>query len=437
MKISIFGMGYVGTTSAACLLDEGHHIVAIDINLSKINNLSCGKTPMIYEEKIEELLLDGYNDGRLKSSINSLDGVVDCDMIWICVGTPSKFDGGIDLSYINTVIKEIGKALKKTPNRPLIVIRSTCLPGTMDNEIIPLLENISKLKNGIDIKIVFHPEFLREGTAVDDFKNPSKIVVGECFGGNADLLFDLYKQHNVPFFRLNFKEAEMVKYCDNLFHAMKTTFANEMGVLSDFIGIDARRIADVYCSDTKLNISTSYLRPGAAYGGSCLPKDLKAIMRFASLNYLQLPLLKGIAESNEKQINNLIKNILSYNVSKIGMVGIAFKKGTNDIRESPYVEIAKSLIGEGIELKIYDPLVNQEFLIGINKEQFYNNFKNVDKMLVNSLDELLSMDLIVINHDIVNCNYIKKLIEKDIKILDVANIKGVDRSIFGYKGIYW
>jgi len=437
MKISIFGMGYVGSTTAACFLDDGHEVIAVDIDVLKINKLSKGEPPMIQEKGVEGSLYRGYRSGSLKATINSFEGVSKSDIIFICVGTPSDFDGSINLSYVKNVIKDIGISLKKTINRPLIVVRSTCLPGAMDNDIKPLLEESSGLIIGKDLDLVFHPEFLREGTAVDDFRNPPKIVVGESRGSASDRLFDIYKGYNAPCFKLSYGEAEMVKYCDNLFHALKITFANEVAIVANSLGVDSRIIADVYCSDTKLNISTAYLNPGFAYGGSCLPKDLRAILRLASLNYLQLPMLQGVIESNSKQIYNLIHRILSYGSSKVGMVGVAFKKGTNDVRESPYVKVAKSLIGEGIEVLIYDPLVKKECLIGSNKKQFYNNFKNIDGLLVSKLNDLSCADLIVINHDIVDKNIVLEWLSKGINIIDLVGIKGIERENEGYEGIYW
>jgi len=437
MKISIFGMGYVGTTTAACLLNDNHRIIGVDIDILKVNKLRQGKTPMIYEEGIEELLLNGYKKGLLHATDNLLEGIKGCDIILICVGTPSKFDGSIDLSYIETVIRDIGLELKKINDRPLIVVRSTCVPGTMKNRIKPLLEEISGLVVGEDIKLIFHPEFLREGTAVDDFKNPPKIVIGELRAGDSDILFDIYKDYKAPCFKLSYGEAEMVKYCDNLFHALKVTFANEVASISHSIGVDSRKVAEVYCSDKKLNISETYLYPGNPYGGSCLPKDLKAILRFAELNYLQLPMLKGILESNDKQINNFVNRILSYNPSMVGMVGIAFKEGTDDMRNSPYVEIAKSLIGEGISLQIYDPLVNQDYLIGSNKKQVNKNFKNIDKLMIETTDSLLYSDLILINQPIIIADKIKIWLEAEIRIIDLVGIKGVDQESQFYEGIYW
>jgi GDP-mannose 6-dehydrogenase len=284
---------------------------------------------------------------------------------------------------------------------------------------------------------VFHPEFLRESTAVKDFDNPPKIIVGEARPGAADLLLKIYEKYDAPRFQLKLEEAEMVKYCDNLFHALKITFANEVAAVADSVGVDSRRVAEVFCADTKLNVSPTYLRPGFAYGGSCLPKDLRAILRFASLKSLRLPMLQGVLESNEVQIHNLISRILRYKPNTVGMVGIAFKPNTDDMRESPNVKVAKALIGEGITLRIYDQSVQPDRLIGSNKEQVQKALRHLEALLVSSLDDLLGTDLIIVNHPVVDSNQVNKWLNSGIRVLDLANIKNVDRNTDGYEGIYW
>jgi len=435
MKITIFGMGYVGITSAACLLEDGHDITGVDINKIKVKYLRQKKYSFIKEKGIPKRLSNGYENKKLNITSNAVEGIIGSDMIWICVGTPSKYDGSVDTSYVETVIKEIGEILKKVNDRPLIVVRSTCLPGTIENKIIPILEETTGLKVGKDINVVFHPEFLREGTSIEDFKYPSRIVVGGFCDNAMNFLLSIYKDYDTLFFKLSYKEAEMVKYCDNIFHAFKITFANEMATISNSFGIDSRKIAKVYCSDKKLNISSLYLCPGFAYGGSCLPKDTRAILNYANSNFIKLPMLEGIVESNQVQINNFISRILKYKPFRIGIIGLSFKSGTDDIRESPYVKVAKSFIGEGIELKIYDPLICQNNLIGSNKKQFQQSFRNMDNFLISSLEEILSSDIIIINHPIVNTEQIKLWLEKGIKIIDVANVADIDHD--GYEGIYW
>ncbi|MEO0973218.1 MAG: nucleotide sugar dehydrogenase, partial [Pseudomonadota bacterium] len=283
MKIGLFGMGYVGVVTGACLLRDGHHVTGIDPVQGKVDDLAAGQPP-IQEPMVGELLRAGHADGRLHASTDPVDGVRDADLVLLCVGTPSQPDGGIDLTYVKRCVEQIGQALASLQARPLIVLRSTSLPGTTENVVIPTLEQASGLVVGKDIDVVFHPEFLREGKAVEDFDRPPKIVVGEQRPGGGDRLMDLYpEKYDAPRFRMTLGESEMVKYCDNLYHAVKVTFANEVGAIARSIGVDARRVADVFCADTKLNVSAAYLRPGFAFGGSCLPKDLRAIARFSSL----------------------------------------------------------------------------------------------------------------------------------------------------------
>lgn len=436
MRISIFGMGYVGTVSGACLLRDGHEVIGVDPVVAKVTDLAEGHCP-IQEPGVAEMLAKGHKSGRLKATTDPSEGIAGSDMLWICVGTPSRPDGEVDLSALDTVIGQIGRALRNSKDHPLVVLRSTCLPGTTSNRVIPLLEESSGLKVGRDIHVVFHPEFLREGVALEDFDNPPKIVVGEAHPGDGDLLLSVYEKYDAPRFRLKFVEAEMVKYCDNLFHAMKITFANEVAAVAKSAGADARHVAEVYCADTKLNISPCYLKPGFAYGGSCLPKDLQAILRFASLKSLHLPMLQGVLESNEVQINNLIVRVLEYRPNMVGMVGLAFKSNTDDMRGSPYVKVAKALIGEGIRLRIYDPAVQPDRLIGSNKEQVQKALRHLADLLVPSLEDLSATDLIIVNHPIIDADCIHNWLNAGIGVLDLAGIDGVDSRADGYEGIYW
>ncbi len=436
MRISIFGTGYVGVVSGACLLRDGHEVVGVDPAVAKIEDLAQGRSP-IRETGVAELLAEGHKAGRLRATSDACEGVKDSDMVWICVGTPSEPDGGIDLSSVQTVVEQIGKALRGCETRPLIVLRSTTLPGTTENLVIPLLEEQSGLVVGKDIHVVFHPEFLREGSALQDFDKPPKIVVGEPRAGAGDLLLSAYEKYDAPRFRLGPAEAEMVKYCDNLFHALKITFANEVAAVAKSAGVDARKVADVFCADTKLNISERYLRPGFAFGGSCLGKDLRAIMRFASLKSLRLAMLPSVLASNENQIAELVERVLKYQPATVGMVGLAFKPNTDDMRESPYVKVAKALIGEGIKLRIYDPVVQPARLIGSNKEQVQKALRHLEQLLVGSVEELSAADLIILNHPVVDADCVRSWLKAGIRVLDLADIKGVDSSTDGYEGIYW
>ena len=436
MRISIFGMGYVGVVSAACLLRDGHEIVGIDPVGAKIADLIRGRSP-VQEPGVAALLAAAQREGRLKAIPSPKKGLFASDMAWICVGTPSDSDGGLNLAAVETVVRQIGQSLRESAARPLIVLRSTCLPGTTAERVIPLLEGESGLKVGRDIDLVFHPEFLREGTGVEDFLKPPKIVVGEDRPGAADRLLELYRGYDALVFRLSVVEAEMVKYWDNLFHALKITFANEMGAVAKSAGLDARKVAQVFCADTRLNISPKYLRPGPAFGGSCLPKDLRAILRLASLQSVRIPMLEKLLESNEVQIDSIVHRILAHQPKTVGMVGLAFKAGTDDMRESPYVRIAKALIGEGVRLLIYDPVVQPNLLIGSNKEQVQKALRHLEELLVGSLDDLSGADLILVNHAAVEAKRVLDWTKAGIRVLDAAGIAGVDSQTPNYEGLYW
>lgn len=429
-------MGYVGIVSSACLLRDGHQIFGVDPIASKASDMNAGHTP-IQEPGVAELLAGGHQDGRMAASTSPADGLADCDMAWICVGTPSRPDGGINLDYVERCIREIGACLRDTTARPLIVLRSTSLPGTTRKRVIPALEESSGLKVGKDLHVVFHPEFLREGSAVYDFDNPPKIVVGEAHAGAGDTLVKIYENYEAPRFRTELEVAEMVKYSDNLFHAIKVVFANEVGAIAHAVGADARRVAEIFCSDTKLNINPYYLRPGFAFGGSCLPKDLRAILRFAHVRSVQVPMFDGALESNKTQIEEFIARVLAKHPTRVGMVGLAFKPKTDDMRESPYVAVAKRLIGEGIKLRIYDPSVDTSQLIGSNREAVQAALGHLEALLVPSLDDLAACDLILVNHPTIDATVVSAWLKRGTKVLDLADIPGVDRQVAGYEGIAW
>ena len=436
MKISVFGMGYVGVVSGACLVRDGHEVMGVDPIRSKVADLAKGLTP-IQEPGVAELLANGYAAGRLSATTEPAKGVDSANMVWVCVGTPSSLEKGIDLSHVETVMGQIGQAMKDSGARPLVVLRSTVLPGSMQNLVIPTLEKVSGLKAGRDFHAVFHPEFLRESTAVDDFDNPPKIVVGEGVPGAGDRLMILYESFRVPKYRVTLGEAEMVKYCDNLFHALKVTFANEVGAIAHSAGIDARRVAEVFCSDTKLNISPRYLRPGFAYGGSCLPKDLRAILRYATLHAIRTPMLRGILESNKAQVEALVARVCAYKPKTVGMVGLAFKSNTDDMRESPYADVAKRLIGEGVSLRIYDPGVQVDKLIGANKKMVEAALGHLRELLTDSLDDLDCSDVVLINHKTVDAARVQKWVNAGVHVIDLASIEGVDLNSDAYEGIAW
>jgi len=429
-------MGYVGVVSAACLLRDGHHIVGVDKNPLKVGDLAHGRSP-IQEPGVTEMLAAGYGEGRLQATEDAGEGIEKCDMVWICVGTPSSSDGGLDLGAVEAVAREIGAALQKTDSRPLIVLRSTVLPGTTADRFIPALAEASGLEVGADIDVVFHPEFLREGVAVADFDEPPKIVIGEQRPGGGDRLMSIYEGYEAPRHRLLLGEAEMVKYSDNLFHAVKVTFANEIGALSRASGLDGRRVAEVFCSDTKLNISPRYLRPGFAFGGSCLPKDLRAVLRHSELLSVSAQMLRAVIPSNQAQIEALIQRVLAHKPKSVGIVGLAFKPNTDDMRESPHVMVAKRLIGEGISLKIFDSNVHTDRLIGSNKTAVQEALKHLEALLVPAVSDLSGSDLILVNHPVVDADQVNGWTTSGKTVIDLVGIAGVQAGSKGYEGIHW
>ncbi|MCB9849364.1 MAG: UDP-glucose/GDP-mannose dehydrogenase family protein [Phycisphaerales bacterium] len=436
MRISIFGMGYVGVVSSACLVRDGHEVIGVDPVEAKVADINAGRTP-IREDGVAEMLATGHAAGLLSASTHAADALAECDLAWICVGTPSQVDGGIDLRYVESCIREIGSCLKHMHARPLIVLRSTVLPGTTRETVIPLLEKSSGLTVGKDLHIVFHPEFLREGNAVHDFDEPPKIVIGEETAGAGDALEALYAKYDAPHFRAPLEVAELVKYSDNLFHAIKVVFANEMGAIAHAVGADAREVADIFCSDTKLNINPYYLRPGFAYGGSCLPKDLRAILRLAQQKNISVPLFESAPQSNRQLVEHFVDRVLRSKPQSVGMVGLAFKPGTDDMRESPYVEVAKRLLGEGMTLAIYDPAVDPSRLIGSNKQAVQTALRHLEQLIVHDIAALDACDTIVINHRAVNAEKVNAWLAAGKTTFDLVGIAGVVRTTPGYEGISW
>lgn len=434
MKISIFGLGYVGIVSAACLAKDGHHIIGVDISEEKVNQINQGRAPII-EEMISDLVQDGVRSGKLSATTNARQAIEGTDMALVCVGTPSLANGTIDTRYVKKVTAEIGELIKSRTRPFLFVLRSTVLPGTVGSIVIPELEKSSNRKIGDGIEVLFHPEFLREGTAVKDYYNPPKIVVGERESSAAQQVLDLYDGIESPRFVTSIEVAEMVKYADNAFHAVKITFTNEIGRFCEAHGIDSREVMDLFCADTKLNISTKYLQPGFAFGGSCLPKDLRALLFKSSTQGLSLPMIDSVLRSNKIQIEQALQMIIQGGGKRVGFVGLSFKPGTDDLRESPLVDLAEHLIGKGKELIIWDNNVRDAWLIGSNKAYIDKRIPHLVQVLVDSEEFLSDCDMIVIGHP-VSHELILNWLELGIDILDlVGSGHGITHP--RYQGIAW
>ncbi len=388
MKISIFGLGYVGTVSAGCLAQAGHEVVGVDPVRTKVDLINRGQSPII-EAEINEIVAACAQSGQLRATDDPVSAIQETEISFVCVGTPSQPNGNLDLRYIRRICEQIGAALRAKSARHTVVIRSTILPGTMRNIVIPILEEASGKKAGQDFGVCNNPEFLREGTAVKDFRQPPKTVIGEVDAASGDALASIYEGIDAPLIRTDVETAEMVKYVDNSWHALKIGFANEIGNLCKALEIDAHAVMDIFCQDRKLNISSAYLKPGFAFGGSCLPKDLRALAYKAKTDDLQLPILSSILPSNEMQVARGLQMILDKGNRKVGVLGFSFKAGTDDLRESPVIEVIERLIGKGYDLRIYDRNVNLASLVGANRDYILNRIPHISRLMVPSIAAVL------------------------------------------------
>lgn len=400
MNISVFGMGYVGVVTAACLAEEGHCVIGVDVASAKVDMVNSGETPII-EERIGDLVRDNVNNGRLKATRNIGEALRATEMAFVCVGTPSRHDGSLNQDYIRQVVAQIGEQLRERESPFLLVMRSTMVPGTMRDLVLPVLEEQSGKILGDGYDVVFHPEFLRESTSVYDFYNPPKIVIGECRDGSSEKLLEIYtEKFDAPRIVCGVEVAEMVKYCDNLFHAVKVTFGNEVGQFCNVHGINSQEVMEIFCKDHKLNISPRYLKPGFAFGGSCLPKDLRAFLSVARQKTVKLPMLEGVLPSNGVQIERCLLQVLATGKRRIGFYGIAFKAGTDDLRESPYVELAERLLGKGCELIFFDKFVDVSRLVGKNKSYIEEVLPHLTEMVTSDLKALDDTELILLCHQV-------------------------------------
>jgi GDP-mannose 6-dehydrogenase len=388
-SLSIFGLGYVGCVSAACLASRGHLVLGVDANPQKTAFIGEGRTPIV-EERIGELITEVVGSGALKVSDDPVAAVLDTDITIVCVGTPSGAGGGLSTEYLERASEQIGSALAAKDGWHVVVYRSTMVPGTCENLLIPLLEKASGKTVGVDFGVCLNPEFLREGTSVRDFLDPPKTVVGESDERSGALVMSLYDGLPGPRFCVPIAVAEMTKYVDNSFHALKVTFANEIGAVCAAVGLDAHAVMDVFLADTKLNISPAYLRPGFAFGGSCLPKDVRALTHTARRHDVDVPVLANVLVSNEAHLRRTVALITSYGRRRIGILGLSFKAGTDDLRESPLVELAERLVGKGYDIRIYDPNVALSRLMGANRAYLDDRLPHISELLTDDADAVLA-----------------------------------------------
>jgi GDP-mannose 6-dehydrogenase len=436
MKISIMGLGYVGAVSAGCLAKEGHEVIGVDPQKAKVDLINAGRTPII-EKHIGEIIAAEVAAGRLRATGDVAEAVRHTDVSLVCVGTPSLGNGHIDLKYVRRVCEQIGEGLRDHPGHT-VVIRSTLLPGSMKSVVIPALEGASGLTAGVDFGLCINPEFLREGTAVHDYFHPPKTVIGEVHKGSGDVVAKLYGHLPGPMIRTDYETAEMVKYADNTWHALKVAFANEIGNICKGLGLDSHKLMDIFCQDTKLNLSPYYLKPGFAFGGSCLPKDVRALSYKAKLMDVKVPVIDAILPSNDEQIERGIRAVIEKDSRKVGILGFSFKAGTDDLRESPMVELVERLIGKGYDLRVYDSNVRMASIHGANREYILNHIPHISKLMVNSIDEVLAhAGTIVIGNGSAEFRDIPSRLGEHQQIVDLVRITG-ERSVAGvYDGICW
>ncbi|MBV4499405.1 nucleotide sugar dehydrogenase [Pseudomonas shirazensis] len=399
MNISIFGLGYVGAVCAGCLSARGHHVLGVDVSQAKIDLINQGKSPIV-EPGLEQLLQDGVNQGRLRGTTDVQAAVLATDLSLLCVGTPSKKNGDLDLVYMEVVCREIGTVLRDKQSRHTVVVRSTVLPGTVKNVVIPILEQYSGKKAGTDFGVAVNPEFLRESTAIKDYDFPAMTVIGELDTQSGDLLASLYQGLDAPVIRKSVEVAELIKYTCNVWHATKVSFANEIGNIAKASGVDGREVMDVVCQDYKLNLSRYYLRPGFAFGGSCLPKDVRALTYRAGQLDVEHPLLASLMASNRNQVDIAFDLVERTGKRKVALLGLAFKAGSDDLRESPLVTLAEKLIGKGYDLRIFDANVEYARVFGANRDYIESVIPHVSSLLQNDLEQVIAeADVIVLGNN--------------------------------------
>lgn len=440
MRISVFGLGYVGAVSGVCLASLGHEIIGVDTNEEKVKALNGGESP-VTEKGLSTLLANEQVSSRIRATINGAEAVSLTDVSLVCVGTPSDTSGALDLRFVKRVCYDIGKALRDKSKYHLIVVRSTILPGTTEKYLIPLLEEYSGRKAGSDFGICYNPEFLREGSSIYDFFHPPYIVIGEYDSRSALITSDIYKDFDTGFQVVPIKVAEMIKFACNAFHALKITFANEMGNICKQENIDSRLLMEVFCMDRKLNLSPYYLKPGFAFGGSCLVKDLQALLKHCHGSKVECPMLAAILPSNDHQLKIGYKMVIKEGRDKsIGLLGLSFKPGTDDLRNSPFVFLTKKLINNGCNVQIYDKMVSLSRLHGVNRDFLNREIPRIGEMMVDRIDEIVeSCDVIIVSHNTREFRDVLKRLRPNQKIIDLAHLTLEPKQKLSpdYQGICW
>ncbi|MGH9375088.1 MAG: nucleotide sugar dehydrogenase [Terriglobia bacterium] len=437
--ISIFGLGYVGSVMAACLAHRGHRITGVDVNPVKVDLVNSGRSPIV-EARMEEMTADGHRSCRLHATKDVEAAVHQTEISFVCVGTPSQANGKLDLSHMVRVSEEIGRALRGKHTPHWVVIRSTILPGTTESVVIPAIEAASGRRAGEGFTVVYNPEFMREGSAVADFFEPPYTVLGTLGPDEAAPVREVYGWVSSRVFETSIRVAELVKYASNAFHAVKVGFANELGTLAKRLDVDAEAVAEIFSSDTRLNISPAYLSPGFAFGGSCLPKDVRALAYRGRELDLRLPLLESLLPSNQEHVERAIEIVLQTGKKRIGLLGLSFKAGTDDLRESPQVQVVKRLLGEGCRIKIWDPEVAIGKLAGANRQYIEEVIPHIGSLLCTEISEALDgAEVVLIGTRAARKDILDNLLRPGQKVLDLVNLQKSLRpaAVASYEGICW
>ena len=437
MRVSVFGLGYVGCVSAACLARDGHSVLGVDVNPLKVACVNAGRSPVI-ERDLAALIADARRAGRLEATDNGPSAVARTDLSLICVGTPSMHNGSLDHRHVETVCREIGTALAHAPRSHAVVVRSTVLPGTTEERLVPIIERHSGRRAGTDVPVCMNPEFLREGTAVADYSDPSYVVIGELGGNGGDRVEQLYAGVDAPVIRTDVRAAEMLKYVSNAYHALKVAFANEVGTLCKEQGIDGAELMEIFCRDRALNLSAAYLRPGFAFGGSCLPKDLRALLHRARQQDVDLPVLRAVVESNRRHLARGIELVERTGRRRAGVLGLSFKPGTDDVRESPSVALIETLVGRGYAVAIYDRDVEPQRLIGANKASLERELPHIAALMRPSIDDVLAeSEVIVIANGSPEFSDVRHRVHNGQTVVDLTGIARNGRTDGRYAGLCW
>jgi GDP-mannose 6-dehydrogenase len=439
LSISIFGLGYVGSVSAACFASMGHRVIGVDVSASKVEMVESGRSPII-EARMSDLVADGHRACRLHATTNAREAVLGSDLSFVCVGTPSLRNGKLDLRHIEKVAGEIGGALWEKNSHHVFVLRSTVLPGTTESVVLPILESTSGRKAGTDFSVCYNPEFMREGSAVSDFFQPPYTVLGSRDPGQLALLRELYRTTPGRVFETSITTAEMAKYLSNAFHAVKVTFANEVGTLCKEFGVDAQAVTDIFTSDTRLNISPAYLSPGFAFGGSCLPKDVRALTYRAKELDIHLPLLESLLPSNSEHVNRAVEMVIESGKRTVAQLGLSFKAGTDDLRESPQVQLIKRLLGEGCGVRIWDKEVHLGRLAGSNRQYIEEVIPHIGSLLSDDLAAVLDgAEVVIIGNKSIDKDELAKHLHAGQLVIDLVNLDKARRPVTSgpYEGICW